>query len=143
MLATADAMFGPGFVWLVATRPVSGNRDMSWRILSTYLAGTPYAEAGYRQQAKDMNVQDTVGSIGPYSKSGKKDASYPPGATIVEPVLCVNTWEHVYMTDFGVEGKQAYLQKWWDAINWSEVSVRTPAALKDQTLGQASDAFAR
>ena len=137
MLATADTMFGPGFVWLVSTR-VGNDRYPTWRILTTYLAGTPYAEAGYRQQAKDMNVQNTVGSFGGASLAGKRDASIPPGAALVEPVLCVSTWEHVYLRDFGVEGKQEYLQRWWDAINWGHVYVRTPSAMKDMTLGQAN-----
>ena len=135
MLSTADTMFGPGFVWLVATK-TGNNRKQTWRILTTYLAGTPYAEAGYRQQAKDMNVVNTAGSFGAASPAGKRDATLPPGAASVEPVLCVNTWEHVYLRDFGVAGKQAYLQKWWDAINWSQVDGRTPTNIKDQTLGQ-------
>lgn len=139
MLGTADTMFGPGFVWLVATR-AGNDRHSTWRILNTYLAGTPYAEAGYRQQSKDMNVQNTVGSFGGASLAGRRDASIPPGAALVEPVLCVNTWEHVYLRDYGVEGKQQYLEKWWDAINWGAVDVRTPRALKDTsvTLGQAN-----
>lgn len=142
MLLTADAMFGPGFVWLVATKAGGNERQLTWKILTTYLAGTPYAEAGYRQQGKDMNVANTAGSFGAASSTGRKDASIPPGAASVEPVLCVNTWEHVYMADFGVEGKQEYLSRWWDSINWGEVDVRTPSQLKDQTLGQAVN-FAR
>lgn len=142
MLATADTMFGPGFVWLVLAKNPDTTRgeQYQWRILSTYLAGTPYSEAG-RLQNKDMNVQGNAGAFGATSAAGKKDAEVPPGSTRVEPVLCVNTWEHVYMRDFGVEGKQEYLKRWWDAINWGEVDVRTPGVAKDQTLGQARNKF--
>ncbi|KAL1303678.1 hypothetical protein AAFC00_007032 [Neodothiora populina] len=131
MLHTADSMFGPGFVWLVYTK------DGNWRILNTYLAGTPYAEAGYRQQDRDMNtVANTAGAFGVSSAAGKKQAALPPGAVSVVPVLCVNTWEHVYLADFGVDGKQEYLQRWWDAINWYSVNNLTPDSMKDQTLGK-------
>lgn len=142
MLATADTMFGPGFVWLVLAKITDtyGKTDYQWRILSTYLAGTPYSEAG-RTQSKDMNVQGNAGSFGGSSAVGKKDAEIPPGSARIEPVLCVNTWEHVYMRDFGVEGKQEYLKRWWDAINWGEVDVRTPAVVKDKTLGQVNNRF--
>lgn len=50
----------------------------------------------------------------------------PPGAASVEPVLCVSTWEHVYLHDYGLD-KWAYLEAWWDAINWGEVSARAPS----------------
>jgi len=131
MLATADAMFGPGFVWLVSTRSDAGARSFTWKILTTYLAGTPYAEAGYRQQDKDMNVQNTVSSFGPASRFGKMESAMPPGAARVEPVLCVNTWEHVYLSDFGVGGKTEYLEKWWDSVNWGTVDGRVPATVKE------------
>lgn len=42
------------------------------------------------------------------------------GADIV-PVLCVNTWEHVWQWDWGVGGKDAFLRKWFDRIDWEIV----------------------
>lgn len=150
MLDTASAMFGPGFVWLVWTRkPGDGSSAYdssggSFRVLSTYIAGTPYSEAGYRQQGLDMatnnagtfatyqqeqrqgSVTNTVGSFGPMSAGAKQDAKYPPGGTQVVPVLCVNTWEHVYIYDFGLGGKRRYLSEWWDAIDWHKVQQNKP-----------------
>lgn len=84
-----------------------------------------------------MNVvANTAGSFGAASAVGRKDASVPPGAVSVTPVLCVSTWEHVYLHDYGVGGKQEYLKRWWDAINWGEVDVNTPSSMKDMKLGQ-------
>ncbi|GAB7354726.1 hypothetical protein MBLNU459_g5141t1 [Dothideomycetes sp. NU459] len=138
MLATADSMFGPGFVWLVQAKinEPGSRQEWQWRVLTTYLAGTPYPEAG-RTQSKDMNVQGTAGAFGGSSAYGKKDAEIPPGSARVQPVLCVSTWEHVYLRDFGVEGKQEYLKRWWDVINWGAVDNLTMNVVKDQTLGQS------
>lgn len=135
MLNTANAMFGPGFVWLVWAKDIKdrGREPGAWRIMNTYLAGTPYPEAGYRQQDRDQSslpnsgdAMNTVGRFGKHSAYGKKQAELPPGATWVQPVLCVNTWQHVYMRDFGVTGKREYLRKWWEAIDWHEVQSLTP-----------------
>lgn len=143
MLDTASGMFGPGFVWLVWARGVGGpgaagarpSRN-AWRILTTYLAGTPYPEAGFRQQDKDMNTtrqdMNSVGSFGRDSRMARLEAAKPPGTAYVDPVLCVNTWEHVWLRDYGIEGKRAYLERWWDSIDWNEVNNRVPDEVKNQ-----------
>lgn len=152
MVDTAAAMFGPGFVWLVWARDLdspttnSSNRKGAWRILSTYLAGTPYPEAGYRQQGLDTNTTDapgydrymnqqpvnTLGAFGSFSRAGREQSKLPPGGTNIMPVLCVNTWEHVYLRDFGVNGKREYLEDWWNCIDWDVVENLTPPEGKGQ-----------
>ncbi|KAK2767646.1 hypothetical protein FQN54_003804 [Arachnomyces sp. PD_36] len=130
-LATANAMFGPGFVWLVRTN--NGNL----KILTTYIAGSPYPAAHFRRQPVDMATETTgvtggenadalsklratnrVGSMGQFSGA----RVLPPGGVDVHPILCVNTWEHVYIRDWGVGGKTGFLEAWWDKINWEEVA---------------------
>lgn len=140
-LDTAAAMFAPGFVWLVWARDLPGSSPSAktggWRILCTYAAGTPFPEAGYRQQGIDANTNNAesynnyAGSFGGFSKHGRDQARLPPGGTNVMPVLCVNTWEHVWLYDFGIAGKRRFLSDWWDAINWAEVEKRTPREGKD------------
>ncbi|KAI4217654.1 MAG: hypothetical protein LQ351_000250 [Letrouitia transgressa] len=57
-LATADAMFGPGFVWLVRLhQPRTTGDDLA--ILNTYIAGSPYPDAHFRRQEFDMNTYTT------------------------------------------------------------------------------------
>ncbi|KAK4500412.1 hypothetical protein PRZ48_008601 [Zasmidium cellare] len=147
MLDTAAAMFGPGYVWLVWARAVDKgpmrSRTGAWRILTTYLAGTPFPEAGYRQQGVDMNNQNpdsyqgylaqqqqvpnnTAGFFGSHSSYGRREAAIPPGGTGVAPVLCVSTWEHTYLPNFGVAGKRKYLNDWWDVIDWNAVANFAP-----------------
>ncbi|EEH45113.2 hypothetical protein PABG_11604 [Paracoccidioides brasiliensis Pb03] len=132
-LATANAMFGPGFVWLVKAKDTG-----QFKILCTYIAGSPYADAHYRRQPVDMATQTTgitggenlqqirrlaptnrVGSMGAYSPQKKVMA---PGAIDVHPILCVNTWEHVWLPDWGIGGKPKFLEAWWNRVNWNEVA---------------------
>ncbi|KAJ9626474.1 hypothetical protein H2203_004106 [Taxawa tesnikishii (nom. ined.)] len=141
LLDTAAAMFGPGFVWLVwSSTPGGGNaRSAGWRILTTYNAGTPFSEAGYRQQGVDMNtqnattgaqamyrmqaqhntIQNAPGIFGSSSRSGQEAAAYPL---------------HVYLTDYTVEGKRRYLNNWWECIDWGTVDRRTPPDAKRRTM---------
>ena len=121
-LATANAMFGPGFVWLVKNLDMEG----SLNILCTYNAGTPYPNAYGRQQSVDMASHNReavlgntyAGSMGNYAANQKQLA---PGAANILPLLCVNTWEHVWMMDYGISGKAEYLERWWSRINWEAV----------------------
>ncbi|KAL2863550.1 mitochondrial 37S ribosomal protein mS42 [Aspergillus lucknowensis] len=121
-LATANAMFGPGFVWLAKNL----EREGLMHIFCTYNAGSPYPAAHARRQSVDMatHTPETAlgnqyaGAMGVHSANHKNLA---PGALDVQPILCVNTWEHVWMMDYGIGGKAEYLERWWDRINWDVV----------------------
>ncbi|XXG93902.1 hypothetical protein Hte_000152 [Hypoxylon texense] len=134
-LATATAMFGPGFVWLVRNAQTN---DM--RILATYLAGTPYTAGHWRRQGLDMNTQgvrsqDTVRGFveriqtGAGADTGSQfvpQSQLAPGGTDVIPLLCLNTWEHVWLRDYGigaggVGGKRQFVQDWWRCVDWNKV----------------------
>ena len=120
-LLTADAMFGPGFVWLVQTDEGSSG---ALRILTTYLAGSPISAAHYRQQGVDANTlnaggENYAGAFGSSARRGDAKPKKPLGGVDVTPLLCVNTWEHVYLRDYGVAGKMEYLERWWGKIDWA------------------------
>ncbi|TEY50430.1 hypothetical protein BOTCAL_0276g00110 [Botryotinia calthae] len=130
---TASKMFGPGFVWLMK------DRFERLSLMTTYLAGSPFPGAHHRRQPKDMNTEsesvtdyyrqklaappvNTVGAHGHLSKERK-----PPGGIEVTPILCVNTWEHVWIADYGmgtgdVGGKKVYVENWWNVIDWNVVA---------------------
>ncbi|KAF7915756.1 uncharacterized protein EAE98_009367 [Botrytis deweyae] len=130
---TASKMFGPGFVWLMK------DRFDRLSLMTTYLAGSPFPGAHHRRQPKDMNTEsesvtdfyrqklaappvNTVGAHGHLSKERK-----PPGGIEVTPILCVNTWEHVWIADYGmgtddIGGKKVYVENWWNVIDWSVVA---------------------
>lgn len=128
-IATANAMFGPGFVWLVQLNAGTGT---TLRILPTYIAGSPLSGAHYRRQSHDLNTHNaeshtqlnSVGSFGASAQKGGVQAQpkKPLGGIDVVPLLCVNTWEHAWLHDYGVGGKEAYLRAWWKKIDWSQVA---------------------
>lgn len=139
-IATADAMFGPGFVWLV--KNISDNE---LNILTTYIAGSPYPAAHFRRQPVDMNnlttniipgirpymlhqqtealnavVRGSAGSFGEVSRHENSVA----GAAEIEPLLAVSTWEHTFIEDWGAWGKREFLEQWWEKIDWELVYNR-------------------
>lgn len=131
---TASSMFGPGFVWLVRAGPGD------YRLLPTYLAGSPYPGAHWRAQSVDMNTVGNEGSARSYFKSqvaggGKRRQHYqhgdlPPGGIELEPLLCLNTWEHAWLLDWGVGkggagGKAAFAESWWELIDWELVAKKS------------------
>ena len=136
MIETANAMFGPGFVWLMKS-----SDNGKFRILTTYIAGSPLPQAHFRAQTRDLANKDpnpylptnisaserdrlrrptnTTGFAGQHSTSGTY--ALHPDQLHAAPVLCVNTWEHAYIRDFGIDQKKKYLAAWWERINWDVV----------------------
>lgn len=155
LLLTADGMFGPGFVWLVRQADAAGPQRFPYRVLATYHAGSPYPGAHWRRQFADMNnlagVSDRSGDVvrdwydrqnvargrrplhgaaaaatGPGETAILTDPKRrPPGGADLVPVLCVNTWEHAWLFDWGIGGRWNYLAAWWNAINWGKVAERS------------------
>jgi Fe-Mn family superoxide dismutase len=141
---TASSMFGPGFVWLVK----AGISD--YRLLTTYLAGSPYPGAHWRAQPTDMNTVGTRGTASRYFGnqgkfgSGRAGPNLPPGGIEVEPLLCLNTWEHTWLLDWGVGaggsgGKAAFAEAWWDLIDWEKVATKS-GVMRPAFLGASAAA---
>ena len=137
MVNTAGAMFGPGFVWLVQVQ--QQGMFASFRVLPTYLAGSPYPGAHWRRQDVDLTtgvgstekgmetarkyLDDTAYGQGKASAAALKRNQIAPGGINLTPVLCLNVWEHAYLADYGVGGKLAFAEKW--ARGLAAVRVRT------------------
>ncbi|KAI0460223.1 Manganese/iron superoxide dismutase [Xylaria acuta] len=132
---TALGMFGPGFVWLVKN---ANTQDL--RILTTYLAGSPYTAAHWRRQSVDWNTSSADrGTVSEYfdrtqagaGNGGGRFNPQAPGGTDVIPLLCLNTWEHVWLTDYGIAGKGEYAQQWWETIDWEKVENMALSSRRD------------
>ena len=89
-------------------------------ILTTYLAGSPLPGAHHRKQDVDHNTMPAVGMFGPNSLTGRK-SNIAYGGADLEILLGVNTWQHVWLRDWGVGGKKRFLEEWWEAIDWDVV----------------------
>lgn len=147
LMLTADAMFGPGFVWLVQQMDGVGAQARPFKVLTTYQAGSPYPTAHWRSQGVDMNNhgsssreggqvveeyfnrqnmanrRDPIHGSSPVANNPAERSRFtpPPGGTNIVPLLCVNTWEHVWMWDYGVAGKMDFVANWWNIIDWGKV----------------------
>jgi len=141
MVKTASAMFGPGFVWLVKTDlPGAPN---AYKVLTTYLAGSPYPGAHWRRQEVDTNtdvgtstpeglaagrrfLENSAYGAGNASHASRSRHNFAPGGTDLLPVLCLNTWEHVWLWDYqfgsGAKGgKYEFAMNWWNKVDWKKV----------------------
>ena len=90
-------------------------------ILTTYLAGSPLPGAHYRKQEHDQNTMMAAGSFGSTSLFPGKESKIAYGGADLDILLGVNTWQHVWLMDYGVGGKKQFLEGWWQAIDWEVV----------------------
>jgi superoxide dismutase, Fe-Mn family len=124
-------MFSGGHVWLVRhtrtsrtpSRAAAAPGHFPFSILRTYSSGSPLPEAHFRAQLTEQRAYDAVlGGNNSKSKTWAKEIAEQ--ATLdVWPVLGVSVWEHSYLTDYGVRGRDEYLEKWWNAISWDRVAT--------------------
>jgi superoxide dismutase, Fe-Mn family len=113
-------MFSGGFVWLVLVRDYTMRirEPAKISILRTYGAGSPLSEAHFRRQPLEVSNVPLQGHAKAIAESIKT-------ATLdVTPLLCVSTWEHSYMTDYRIDGKDKFLEAWWGSINWDLVNLK-------------------
>ncbi|KAK3397587.1 Manganese/iron superoxide dismutase [Sordaria brevicollis] len=152
LIGTAVSMFGPGFVWLVRTQLPGA--PVALRVMATYLAGSPYPGAHWRRQ--EVDTQTAIGSSEEGLANGRrllarsaaghrgvKLEPTAPGGTDLIPILCLNTWEHAWLREYGtgaggLGGKLAYAQSWWNAIDWAKVEEE--ARLENKVLSGVDSA---
>lgn len=41
----------------------------------------------------------------------------------IHPLMCLSLHPHCYLGDYGVWGRQEYVERWWNAIDWTKVSA--------------------
>jgi Fe-Mn family superoxide dismutase len=147
-LAHACGMFGPGFVWLVMDDAVGPNNYRQFKIMRTYGSGSALRDTHFMDRFQKQDVEGLGGQgtkayeeaskLAPTARSTVRPSpgtSFNPGAAFalqrtnslrpllsVKPCLAVSVFQHSYLTDYGVGGKEAYLQAWWELINWSRVA---------------------
>jgi len=114
-------MFGNGWVWLVF------DQNKNLRILCTYNAGTPYG-ATHRRQDTDMNTRQTLGegNISYMTNTVRLAAQRSDDTNWAVPLLNINCWQHAWLEDHGITGKERYLEAVWNHIDWNVVASRWP-----------------
>ncbi|ORY87045.1 Manganese/iron superoxide dismutase [Protomyces lactucae-debilis] len=122
--ATANAMIGSGWIWLVL------DEQDRLRVLATYNAGTPFDLKNLR------NVDPNTGLAPSSQASANKTAEESKYSLYTNvkrsldlvPVACLSVWEHSYLADYGVAGKQAYVEQWIKTLDWKTVTDRMTEA---------------
>ena len=122
MFQTALSIHGSGWVWLV----VGPNSDL--KVLATYNAGTPFNIKA--RQPQDPNTNWSLDNLRPSQQTAGLRANRRD-EYLVLPLLGLNVWEHAYIVDYGVNGKQQYLRNWWSTINWQRVNDATTRRTQD------------
>ncbi|ORX95434.1 manganese and iron superoxide dismutase [Basidiobolus meristosporus CBS 931.73] len=108
----ASSIFGSGWTWLV-----EDERGVL-RIVNTLNSGNPITTG--RLQQFDANTSSVEETTDP--SSDKVSTQKPTGA--YAPILALNMWEHAYVVDFGVDGKEQYIQAFWQSVDWDKVHGR-------------------
>jgi len=110
----ALSSYGNGWLFLIE------DQEKRLYLQFSYAAGNPYFLG--RAQTFDLNIpmdaeverelRDTKADIDSNARP------YPV------PLIALNLWENAYLADYGVAGKEQYLNKVWDALNWDVISER-------------------
>lgn len=77
----------------------------------------------YARSRTTQNLAGAVLNAGSFGALSRNAQMMAPGGIELEPILCVNTWEHVWLRDWGVDGKRKFLEAWWEKINWGVVDA--------------------
>ncbi|CCE63287.1 hypothetical protein TPHA_0E01950 [Tetrapisispora phaffii CBS 4417] len=144
---------GDGFTWLVARKHQAYDYSMESSnysevkfdrlfVVNTYNAGTPFNFNKSNQmtelklfQEKELKTQQTEEQIEELAKKDEnkeKDIndvleahSYDKNVSYI-PLLAIDASPKCWLHDYGVFGKEQYLNNVWESINWDVVESRMP-----------------
>lgn len=135
------AISGDGFTWLVARRPIGHEgSDVVFDklfVVNTYNAGTPFNfhRSGH---IDDLRIQYSKKST-PLETLEEEDSAFSMSRSVEEarqteaykkvsyvPLLAIDASPKAWLHDYGVFGKQAYLDRVWESIEWNVVESRLP-----------------
>lgn len=141
LLNSNAAISGDGFTWLVARR--SSNSDTDTQIvfdklfiLNTYNAGTPFnfnhsghlddLKLQYSKNAPQLeNIpEESTFSMSKSVEEAKQTEAYKKVSYI--PLLAIDASPKAWLHDYGIFGKQRYLDRVWESIEWNVVESRLP-----------------
>lgn len=146
--AAALGMSSNGFLWLVLDDVTS-----QFAIVPTFGAGTVLVQNRVQKYPRGIEKlasleQREAESANPSDTSGAAPAYRPSTTTVttdvpqiigditgamrrpedvgqkLSPLLCLSVNEHAWLPDWGIWGKETYLSRFWECVNWELVSQR-------------------
>ncbi|TKY86902.1 hypothetical protein EX895_004190 [Sporisorium graminicola] len=134
--SAAYGMSGSGWVWLVTDQ----HRNLG--VVPTFGSGTIIVQ-NRMQQGKhfllpSINDQSSGGSTDtrkpastPLERPSRPSDSLFSGLGISDkvgkdlyPLLNISVHEHAWLNDYGIMGKEEYLTRFWNCVNWDKVEER-------------------
>ncbi|KAG9294074.1 hypothetical protein G9A89_001315 [Geosiphon pyriformis] len=130
----AMGIFGSGWTWLVQSEYTR------LHIINSYNAGTaldttrtqeyePNYETSSFFTSRTQNFKREISDS--HSTQKKRilapsaiPSAPPPNLGHFTPLLVLNVWEHAYLTDYGVNGKEKYIDNFWKCVDWDMVDRR-------------------
>lgn len=112
--SAAAKVHGNGWVFLVE------QPDKKLDVIACNNAGTPYHFG--RQQTLDFSGPVSEDDVAELRKVQEKIQAKEKNFNIA--LLALNLWQHAYIPDFGVAGRENYINAWWKAIDWTKVNAR-------------------
>ena len=135
LLGSAAAIEGDGYTWLLARKYAtpyggssgaatdSGSANLYDRlfVMNTYNAGSPFNfnSAGMLDALRGKGAE-------PLSDVERARATATDSSTVYIPLLAIDASPKAWLGDYGVYGKQAYLERVWQAVDWRVVEDRMP-----------------
>lgn len=115
--SSQPASSGPG----ASSSPFGQPRGMHTSAVQAATTGAPapgpaetYARSSYLPASMGKNV---FSSAVPRRQEPKRFLS-------IHPIFCLSLHPHVYIPDYGVWGKEKYIQNFWKSVDWAKANER-------------------
>jgi Fe-Mn family superoxide dismutase len=76
-------------------------------------------------QTTDANTEELASSTNTNNTQSAPPLSATSVQDVVHPLLCLSLWEHAYVLDHGIAGRNAYINAFWNNIDWNVVQQRS------------------
>jgi Fe-Mn family superoxide dismutase len=109
ILRRADDVVGQGWVFVVE----DANKQL--KVVALNNSGSPFT-----------NVQLNLDLNGPISETDFNELLLreSPEENYNVPLIAFNLWDYAYLEDYGIKGRQQFVEKTWDTLDWSVINKR-------------------
>lgn len=110
----ASRILGQGWVFVVE-KP-----DKSLAVVACNGAGSPYTF--YRAQETDLSGLVSEDEQREHQRLTEAVSNNVKNYNIA--LLALNLWQHAYVPDYGIDGRERYIDAWWKTLDWDKVNER-------------------
>ncbi|RLV91693.1 37S ribosomal protein S26 mitochondrial [Spathaspora sp. JA1] len=114
IISLGSTTFGQGWLFLVEFP------DKQIKLIRTNNDGTPY----YYGKTQELDLNGGVDEPTYKYLENLKQRAINEEQEFTLPVLAINLWDQAYIQDYGVNGRQKYLENVFDCIDWNVINER-------------------